>query len=142
MCLLQLSSLRACSMVLSALSNAWSMRSKCRVPIQADKWRRDVTYDVGEQLLLHTNNVQWKSPATPKLMPRWMGPCKVLQGVGHVAYLLVMPASEKTHPMLYVSLLQPWRDNGGLQPPPPRFLRSAETVYTKANTHVITTFHA
>ncbi len=59
-------------------------------------------YDVGEQLLLNTNNVRWKSPGTPELMPRWMGPYKVLEGVGHVAYLLAMPASAKMHPGFHV----------------------------------------
>jgi len=105
-------------------------RAQQRQKAYADKGRRDVTYDVGEQLLLNTKNVRWKYPGTPKLMPRWMGPYKVLERVGPVAYLLDLPASEKMHPVFHVSLLQPWRDDGRLQPPPPRFLPSGDTVYT------------
>ncbi len=53
-----------------------------------------------------------------------MGPYKVLKRVGPVAYLLDLPVSDKMHPMFYVSLLQPWRDDGRLQPPALRFLPS------------------
>ncbi len=60
-----------------------------------------------------------------------MGPYKVLERVGPVAYLLDLPASEKMHFVLHVSLLQPWPDDGRLQPPPPRFLPSGDTMYTK-----------
>ncbi len=59
-----------------------------------------------------------------------MGPYKVLERVGPVAYLLDLPTSVKMHPVFHVSLLQPWRDDGRLQPPPPRFLHSGEVVYT------------
>jgi len=80
-------------------------RAQQRQEAYADKGRYDVTYDVGEQLLLNTRNVRWKYLGTPKLMPRWMGPYKVLERIGPVAYLLDLPISEKMHPVFYVSLL-------------------------------------
>lgn len=59
-----------------------------------------------------------------------MGPYKVLERFGHVAYLLDLSTSEKMQPVCHVLLVQPWRDDGCLQPPPPRSLCSRETVYT------------
>ncbi len=96
----------------------------------ANKGRRDVTYDVGEMLLLNTRNVRWKSRGTPKLMPRWVGPYKVLERVGPVAYRIDLPASMTMWPVFHVSLLQPWREDGRLQPPPPKVLLNGETVFT------------
>ena len=37
----------------------------------ADKGRRDVTYEVCEQLMLNTKSVRNRTPGCPKLMPRW-----------------------------------------------------------------------
>ena len=68
-------------------------RAQQRQKAYADKGRRDVTYNVGEKLLLSTRNVRWKSLGAPKLMPRWIGPFKVLERVGKVAYRLDLPAS-------------------------------------------------
>jgi hypothetical protein len=47
-----------------------------------------------------------------KLMPRWVGPFKVLQKVGNLAYRPEM------HPVFHVSLLEPYRSDGRVQPPP------------------------
>ena len=52
----------------------------------ADEGHPDVTYEVGEKLLLDTKNVRARSAGDPELMPRWAGPYKVLERVGTVAY--------------------------------------------------------
>ena len=105
-------------------------RAQQRQKAYADKGRRDVTHNVREKLLLSTRNVRWKSLGAPKLMPRWIGPFKVLERVGKVAYRLDLPASLKMHPVFHVSLLQPWREDGRVQPPPPLFIVNGEAVYT------------
>ena len=53
-----------------------------------------------------------------KLMPRWVGPFKVLQKVGNLAYRLEMNPGWRIHPVFHVSLLEPYRSDGRTQPPP------------------------
>jgi hypothetical protein len=53
-----------------------------------------------------------------KLMPRWVGPFKVLQKVGNLAYRLEMNPGWRIHPVFHVSLLEPYRSDGRVQPPP------------------------
>jgi hypothetical protein len=53
-----------------------------------------------------------------KLMPRWVGPFKVLQKVGKMAYRLEMNPGWRIHPVFHVSLLEPYRSDGRVQPPP------------------------
>ena len=96
----------------------------------ADKRRRDVSYEVGDKLLLNTKNVRDRSLGTPKLMPRWVGPYQVLERVGNVAYRLDLPSEMKMHPVFHVSLLKPWVEGDRQQPPPPRLLMDGQLVWT------------
>ena len=96
----------------------------------ADKGHREVTYDVGEQLLWNTCNVRNRSPGCSKLMPRWIGPFKVLETVGKVAYRMELPLELKMHPVFHVSLLQPWNGGGRVQPPPPMVLVGGQVIWT------------
>ena len=57
--------------------------------------------------MLNTNNVRHRSPGTPKFMPRWMGPFRVLKRDGKVAYCLALPAELRMHPVFHDSLLKP-----------------------------------
>ena len=95
----------------------------------ADRCRREVTFDVGEQVLLNTKYLR-SSSGTPKLMPRWIGPYKVLERIGIVAYKLDLPFDMQKYPVFHVSLLQPWVSSGRLQSPPPRLLLDGQTVWT------------
>jgi hypothetical protein len=54
----------------------------------ADQHRRDVTFAVGDLVLLSTKHLPLASPATRKLAPKWLGPLEVLGKVGAVAYRL------------------------------------------------------
>ena len=109
-------------------AKACVQQAQQRQKAYAAKGRHEVTYNVGEQVLLNTKNVRSRTQCTPKLMPRWNGPFKVSERVGTVAYRLHLPAETKPHPVFHVSLLQPWVLNGTLQPPPPRLLLDGETV--------------
>ena len=48
--------------------------------------KRELAFEVGQQVLLSTRNIRWKGQGTPKLMPKWVGPFKVAKAVwpGHI----------------------------------------------------------
>ena len=47
-------------------------------------------------------NIRFRSPSAPKLMPRWVGPLSVTEGIGTLAYRLELPASWQMHPVFHV----------------------------------------
>ena len=63
-------------------------------------------------------------------MPRWVGPFSVVERIGTLAYRLELPASMRIHPVFHVSLLQPYREDGRVQPPPPPFYVGKQLAYT------------
>jgi hypothetical protein len=68
---------------------------------------------------MSTKNMMLKhAERSRKLMPRWVGPFKVLQKVGNLAYRLEMNPGWRIHPVFHVSLLEPYRSDGRVQPPP------------------------
>jgi hypothetical protein len=74
---------------------------------------------VGDQVLLSTKNMMLKhAERSRKLMPRWVGPLKVLQKVGNLANRLEMNPGWRIHLVFHVSLLEPYRSDGRVQPPP------------------------
>ncbi len=50
-----------------------------RAKAYADKARREVHYEFGQEVLLSTQNVHLKGPGTPKSMPKWIGPFKIVR---------------------------------------------------------------
>ncbi len=88
-----------------------AMRAQQRQKKYADMKRRDVTFKVGDQVLLATKNLRLsyegllRSP-TRKLLPRFVGPFKVTDKYGTAAYRLELPACMHCHPVFHVSLLR------------------------------------
>ena len=70
----------------------------------ANKHRRDVEFDVGDQVWLSTSHMQPRG--TAKFQSRFIGPFPVLAKVGKAAYRLSLPPSMTQHPVFHVSLLQ------------------------------------
>ena len=54
-----------------------------------------------------------------KLLPKWIGPFKIVQKVGPVSYELEMNPGWRIHPVFHVSLLEPFKSDGRIHPPPP-----------------------
>jgi hypothetical protein len=97
---------------------------KCLVAAQqrqkayADRYRRDVEFAVGSEVLLSTKHINIKMKGSSKLLPKWVGPFKVEKQVNAVAYKLKLPASLQLHPVFHASLLKAY-EPGRVQPPPP-----------------------
>jgi hypothetical protein len=86
----------------------------------ADKRRVDQVYKVGDKVLLSMKYLNLRhSESSRKLLPKWIGPFEVVQVVGPVAYKLKMNPGWRVHPVFHVSLLELYREDGRVQPPPP-----------------------
>ena len=95
----------------------------------ADTHRRELHLSVGDQVLLSTKNIKVKTAGTHKLLPKWLGPFKIIKSVNEVAYKLDLPASLKIHPVFHVSLMKPYKPGGRVQTPPVPELIEGEMEY-------------
>ncbi len=70
----------------------------------------------GDEVLLSTKNINLRGAgerhSTPKLMPEWVGPFKVIESVGKLAYKLELPYTMKFHPVFHVCVLKPLSQYG------------------------------
>ncbi len=73
---------------------------------------RHVEYKVGDELLLSIKNVRLKNPGAKKLLPKWIGPYKVIKHIGPVAYQLELPRNLKLHHVFHAALLHPYWSGG------------------------------
>ena len=72
-----------------------------------DSKHRDISYKVGDLVLLSTRNLKMKG--TPgKLQRKFVGPFRVTETIGQQAYRLSLPDDWKIHPVFHVSLLKTW----------------------------------
>jgi hypothetical protein len=102
-----------------ARAKASLLAARSRQKVFADKRRHEVELDVGQKVLLSTINFRLVHPGMRKLLPKWVGPFKVTEQIGKVAYKLELPPNLKMHNVFHVQLLKKYRDNGKVQPPPP-----------------------
>ena len=97
------------SSVLMSVAREALHTSVNRMNMQADKSRRDVEFQVGQQVLLSTKYMRKQMSSgnktvVPKLLPRYIGPFEVTAKVGPLACRLDLKGL-RAHPVFHVSLL-------------------------------------
>ncbi|KAL1208891.1 hypothetical protein V5N11_010568 [Cardamine amara subsp. amara] len=83
--------------------------SQDRQKSYADKHRRDLEFAVGDLVYLKMITYKGKNPAlmSSKLSPRYIGPYKILERIGPVAYKSELPpAMFAFHKVFHVSMLK------------------------------------
>jgi hypothetical protein len=85
----------------------------------ADKNRRHVEYQVGQEVLLSSKNITFQTSGSRKFLPKFIGPFKVDKLVGKVAVKLQLPSTYRIHPVFHVSLLRPYNRTEHTRTPPP-----------------------
>ena len=91
--------------------------------------KREISFDVGTQVLLSASNFKLKMLGARKLLPRWIGPFKVLKRVGKVACKIELPETLKIHNLFHISLLKSYKTSGKVQPLPPPILEDDELFF-------------
>ena len=79
-----------------------------------DMRRKDIRYEIGEKVFLKVSpwNKVMRFGKNGKLNPRFIGPYKVIEKVGLVAYRLALPPElEKIHNVFHVSMLRRYRSD-------------------------------
>ena len=79
----------------------------------ANQHRRDVTFKVGDQVLLSTEHLRLAGAAgkrSPKFTYKYIGPFKIKRVVNPNAYELDLPPQLQIHPVLNISRLRPYLD--------------------------------
>src|SRR3569623_367289 len=86
----------------------------------ADAKRTERSFSVGDLVLLSTKNINLKhAEKSRKLLPRCVGPFKIVRKVDNLAYELEMNPGWRIHSVFHVSLIEPYKSDGRTQPPPP-----------------------
>ena len=94
-----------------------------------DARHREVEFNEGDDILLSTKNISLKHPGSRSLMPRYIGPFKIIKKYSPLVYRLELPKNCRLHDVFHVSLLAPYRADGNYQPPPPELTLDGEMEY-------------
>ena len=78
---------------------------------QVNAGRREVEYEVGQNVLLNVKNFTMPKLLTPKFMSKFAGLFSIVERVFKDVYKLELPPVIKVHPTFNVSLLKPLNEN-------------------------------
>jgi hypothetical protein len=87
----------------------------------ADQHRRNVIFNVGDNVLLSTKNLKLRSSGSRKLLPRFIGHFTIVKEINPAAFTLDLPTGLRVHPTFHVILLKPYKDGthyGSIKAPP------------------------
>jgi len=77
-------------------------------------------YKPGDEVLISTETMKRSGIGTPKFIPLWIGPFKILKRIEPTAHELELAQGMRMHDVFHVSLLKPWNSEGhGFIPIPP-----------------------
>jgi hypothetical protein len=123
----------------AAMSNATErlISAQQQQATAANRRRRHVDFEVGNEVMLSTRNLKINGRAVPKLGPRFLGPFHVVAKTSPVNYKLELPEQLRIHNVFHVNLLKLYRDPelGGRfpgrrpQPIPPQVTQGGELEY-------------
>lgn len=85
----------------------------------ADRKRLDKTFSTGSQVWLNSKNIKTTRPSK-KLDYKKLGPFKILEKIGLVAYRLQLPPTMNIHNVFHVPLLEPFQENNLASRPLPK----------------------
>jgi hypothetical protein len=86
-------------------------KAQNKMKLMADRKRTDLTFAVGDQVLLKIQPYTQSSVANrpfPKLAYKYFGPYRVLERIGSAAYRLELPDGAMIHPVFHISQLKPF----------------------------------
>ena len=76
----------------------------------ADQKRLDKTFPIGSQVWLNSRNIKTTRPSK-KLDYKKLGPFRIMEQIGTVAYRLDLPLTMPIHNVFHASLLEPYQEN-------------------------------
>jgi hypothetical protein len=85
------------------------LRAQARMKQQADKERAEISFEMGDQILLKLQSYVHSSLARrvhQKLAFKYFGPYRIVDRIGAVAYRLALPPSNAIHLVFHVSQLK------------------------------------
>ena len=76
-------------------------------------------YQIGQMVWLNVRNISVRHPSLrQKLLPKFLGPVRILELLGRSAVKLDLPECLKVHPTISVSLIKPYMARAGIEIPP------------------------
>jgi hypothetical protein len=106
-------------------------KAQARQAYHADQHRRDVTFHVGDRVLLSTEHLRMVVQGTPKFAAKFIGPFAVKRVLGDNAYELDLPPTMQIHPVLNISRLKVYHDGHAAFPSRPRLHDRPAPVVSK-----------